>query len=132
MRSKRSSLLFAGAMMLVLALAACSSNSTPASPTPSPSGGGGGGGAADVTITIVGMNGGQSYSPNPGLVKAGQTVSWKNGDAITHTATADNGAFNTGNIAPGATSAPITMAAAGTIAYHCAIHPSMIGAVQVQ
>lgn len=133
MGSKRSSLLVSGAIVLALALAACnSSTSSPAAPTPVPGGGGGGGGAADVTITIVGMNGAQSYSPNPGVVRVGQTVSWRNGDSVTHTATADNGSFNTGSIAPGATSAPITMAAAGAIAYHCTIHPSMTGTVQVQ
>ena len=116
----------------VFALAAatsCGGYSSPSGPTPTPQPGGGG--TADVTITIVGMNGSQSFSPNPGAVKVGQTVAWRNGDSITHTASADAGAFNTGNIAPGATSSPITMTAAGNVGYHCQIHPDMVGTLNV-
>lgn len=117
--------------MLVLVLIGCGGSSpSPVTPTP-PAGGGGGGGTADVVITIVGMNGAQSYSPNPGSVRAGQTVAWRNGDSIAHTATADNGAFDTGTIAAGATSNPITMPAAGSINYHCSIHPVMVGSLTV-
>jgi plastocyanin len=87
---------------------------------------------ADVTITIVGMSGSQSYSPNPGTVRAGQTVAWRNADSVVHTATADGGSFNTGNIAPGATSAPIRVSTIGSFAYHCVQHPTMVGTLQVQ
>jgi len=126
----RGSIAFAAGTLLLLALVvACNSSSTPTSPTP---GGGGGGGTANVTITINGMNGNQSFSPNPGSVPAGQTVAWRNADSITHTATADNGAFDTGSIAPGATSAPITMGTAGSLSYHCRIHPTMVGTLTVQ
>jgi len=78
--------------------------------------------AADVTITIVGTNGSNSYSPNPATVKAGQTVAWFNADSVAHTATANAGGFNTGNLAPGATSSAIMMATAGSYPYHCVIH----------
>ncbi len=113
---------------LALAVACGSSNSSPTAPTPPPAGGGGGG---SVTVTILGMNGSQSFSPSPVTVKAGQTVAWHNNDVISHTATADNGSFDTGVIAPGSTSNPITMSAAGTFGYHCSIHPSMVGTVTV-
>jgi plastocyanin len=119
-------------LVVALAYACSSSNSSPTTPTPTPPAGGGGANPADVTITITGMNGDQSYSPNPAVVAAGQTVAWKNADSVTHTATADGGSFNTGNIAPGATSAPITMATTGAFAYHCAIHPTMTGSLTVQ
>lgn len=112
--------------------AACGGSSSPASPSPPPGGGGGGGTAADVTITIAGMNGSQSFSPNPVTVRAGQTVSWRNADGATHTATANDGAFDTGNIAPGATSAPIRMAASGSFGYHCQLHRTMVGTLSVQ
>lgn len=121
----------ASALLCASALAAVNcGSSSPASPSPAP--GGGGGTAADVTITIVGMSGSQSYSPNPAAVRVGQTVSWRNSDGVTHTATANGGAFNTGNIAPGATSTPITMTAAGSFGYLCQLHPSMVGTVTVQ
>jgi plastocyanin len=127
-------LALAGILLCGMAAWSCGSNngSGTTTPTPIPVPGGGGGGSADVTITILGMNGAQSYSPNPATVRVGQTVAWHNGDAVAHTATADSGAFSTGSIAPGATSAPITMATAGTLAYHCQIHPSMTGTVSVQ
>jgi plastocyanin len=134
MTSKRASILVA-LLFAVGTLSACGSNSSPSSPstipTP-PTGGGGGGGAADVTITITGMNDSQSFSPSPASVKVGQTVAWKNADSIVHTATADGGTFDTGNIAPGATSTPVMMSAAGTFGYHCRIHPSMVGSLSVQ
>jgi len=92
------------------------------SPTPTPA-------AADVTITIKGMNGSQSYSPNPGSVKAGQTVSWTNSDSIAHTATGTG--WDTGSIAPGQTSPPIQFSTAGAFDYHCSIHPTMVGRLNV-
>lgn len=92
---------------------------------------GGGGGGADVTITITGMNGSSSYSPSPDTVLVGQTVAWHNADATTHTATANGGAFNTGNVGGGGTSAAIPMNTVGTFAYHCSIHPTMTGTLVV-
>jgi plastocyanin len=116
-----------GAMLVILTLsAACGSNyapTAPASPAPVV--------AADVTITINGMNGSLSFSPNPATVTAGQTVAWRNGDSVAHTATSDTGAFDTGTLTPGATSAPIMMSATGSLNYHCKIHPSMVGTLTV-
>lgn len=100
------------------------SNPSPmTTPTPGPTG------TADVTITINGMNGALSYSPNPGPVKVGQKVAWRNADTISHTAT--GAGFDTGAVGPGATSAPITMSTAGNIAYHCSFHPTMVGTLSV-
>jgi plastocyanin len=98
---------------------------TPA-PTPSPSPTPG-----VITINIVGMNGNRSYSPNPASVTVGQQVRWRNADSIAHTATQDGSGFDTGSIAPGATSAPITLSVAGTVNYHCSFHPSMVGSLNV-
>ena len=92
----------------------------------------GGGTAADVTINIVGMAGANSYSPSPDTVTVGQTVSWKNNDSITHTATDNGSAWNTGNIGAGNTSTPITMGTAGSFPYHCTIHPTMTGFLVVK
>ncbi|HEY6572569.1 MAG TPA: cupredoxin domain-containing protein [Candidatus Eisenbacteria bacterium] len=94
--------------------------------------GGGGGVGADVTITIVANAGANSYSPDPDTVTVGQTVSWKNNDTTTHTATADNATtFGTGAITPGATSTPIAMNTAGSFPYHCEIHPAMVATLVV-
>ena len=112
----------------VAAAVACggSGYSSPGAPNPAPSGGG----TADVTITINGMNGSQSFSPNPAVVKAGQTVAWRNADGISHDPT--GAGFGTGLVPAGQTSAPITFSTAGNFDYHCAVHPSMVGTLTVQ
>lgn len=121
----RRTLKLGGLLVLAAVLTACGSSNNAMAPTPPT------GGTANVTITITGMNGGNSFSPNPGTVKVGQTVAWRNADVITHTATADNGSFNTGSIAPGSTSNPITMTTTGAFGYHCSIHPTMVGTLNV-
>ncbi len=130
--SVRRSVLAVAALVALAALGvACGSNSsysTTPTPTPTPTPGSGSG-TADVTIQIMGMNGANSFSPNPGSVKAGQTVAWHNQDAISHTATGSG--WDTGVVAPGATSAPIMFSTAGSLSYRCAIHPSMTGTLTV-
>jgi plastocyanin len=100
--------------------------SSPAAPVNPP---GGGGGSAAVTITIVGMNGGLSFSPNPASVAIGGTVAFRNADSTTHHIVQDGGAFDTGDLAPGATSAAITISSGSPFPYHCTIHPSMVGSI---
>ena len=97
---------------------------------PPPSGGGGG--TADVTITIVAENGSMSFNPNPSTVNVGQRVDWRNSTAAIHTATQNGGAFDTGSINAGSTSAPITMGTAGSFDYHCSLHPDMVGTLTVR
>ena len=71
------------------------------------------------------------FSPNPIHITAGSTVTWSNTTGVAHTATSDTGAFSTGNIAAGGTSGAVAFPTAGTFPYHCAIHPTMTGAVIV-
>jgi plastocyanin len=108
-------------------LVACGGSSGPSMPSPIVTGGGGGG---VVTISIVGMNGAQSFSPNPASVPVGQSVRWVNNDSVhTHRIVQDSGAFDTGNLAPGATSSAVTINTAAAMPYHCSIHPSMVGSI---
>jgi len=72
-----------------------------------------------------------SFAPATASLQVGQQVRWHNADRITHTATQDGGGFDTGFLAPGATSASITVTAPGTLRYHCSVHPSMVGALDV-
>lgn len=83
--------------------------------------------AADATVDIVGF----SYAPGSLTVTAGDTVTWTNADAQSHTATADGGAFDTGTIAGGA-SGSVTVSTAGTFTYHCTIHPTMTATLVVR
>lgn len=64
-------------------------------------------------------------------ISAGVTVKWTNNDNTTHTVTADNGSFDSGNIAPGASFTKV-FTTKGTYAYHCSIHPMMTASVVVQ
>ncbi len=124
-----------GLVLAAVTLAGCgsgSSYSNPMSPTPAPSPAPGPGSvAATLTIGIVAMNGDKSFAPNPSSIVVGQTVAFFNGDSITHRIAANGGAFDTGNLVPGATSAPVTMSSAGVFAYHCTIHPEMVGTLNV-
>jgi hypothetical protein len=61
---------------------------------------------------------------------AGSTVTWMNSGAAPHTVTADDGAFDSDRLAPGASfSQPFDTA--GTFTYHCEIHPQMTGTIVV-
>jgi plastocyanin len=97
--------------------------STATSPTPTT--GGGTGATANVTITITGQGGHLAFNPNPATVAAGQTVVFKNNDVTTHHVMLDDGSGQTADIAPGATSAPMTIGS--NKSYHCTIHPEMVG-----
>jgi len=92
----------------------------PSTPTPSIPG--------VVTINVVAVNGAQSFSPNPASLPAGQMVVWRNVDSITHHVVLNDRSVDTGNLAPGASSQPMAIAAAGG-QYHCSIHPVMVGSV---
>lgn len=71
-----------------------------------------------------------TFSPNPITVKAGAPITVVNEDNVTHTLSANGGAFNTGDLGGGRRDR-ITAASAGTYAYHCEIHPFMTGTVRV-
>ncbi len=117
-RASRLTLVFAAVALAVLA-AGCGGDSK-SNPT-----GPGGGGAADVTVSILSGSsnaGANAFSPDTAVVQVGQTIKWVNNDVMVHTATADGGSFNTGNISSGNSSALITISGAtGVRQYHCAI-----------
>jgi plastocyanin len=72
------------------------------------------------------------YDPAALTVKVGETITWTNTGAVLHTVTADDGsAFDSGNLNPKATFT-FTPRQAGTIAYHCTLHPWMKGTITVQ
>ena len=57
-----------------------------------------------------------------------QMVVWHNVDTITHRVVLNDQSVDTGNLAPGASSQPMAIGAAGA-QYHCSIHPVMVGSV---
>ena len=99
----------------------CGGDDDPVGPSQNP------GTTTPLTITITRQNGAQSFSPNPADV-GGMSVVFRNGDSIVHRVVLNDGSVDTGDIAPNATSSPLTMPANGTN-YHCSLHPDMVGAV---
>ena len=81
---------------------------------------------AAASVSIKNM----AFNPASLSLTAGATVTWTNSDTTIHTVTADDGSFNSGNIAIGATYSRV-FNTAGIVSYHCTIHPEMTGKVVV-
>ncbi|MGD0765258.1 MAG: cupredoxin family copper-binding protein [Dehalococcoidia bacterium] len=71
------------------------------------------------------------FTPGAVTIKVGDTVTWTNDGPSTHTVTADDGSFDSGNLSQGKTYSH-TFNTAGTVDYHCSIHPNMKAQVIVQ
>ena len=86
-----------------------------------------------------------AFSPNPKTVALGGgasvAVRWVNtdvgsggyggGGGVAHRIASDNGAFTTSpTLAPGATYS-VNLTQGGTYAFHCEIHPNMVGTITV-
>ncbi len=100
----------------------------------SPFGGGSGGnygnGGNYVTVTIQDF----TFAPSSLSVRSGTAVVWTNNGPSTHTATSDNGAWDSGTLGPtsggaggayggGAGAYQVVFVTPGTYRYHCVIHP---------
>jgi plastocyanin len=91
---------------------------------------------AGAVVVDMPNNGGYEYSQyTPGeitiILGVNATVAWTNHDVLVHDVIANNGAFNSGDIAPNAAYV-FTFTQAGTYTYHCSYHASMSGVVVVK
>ena len=88
--------------------------------------------AADTEVAIRLF----AFAPTPLTVKAGTTVTWTNGDDITHTVTSGTPAAKDGRfearLAGKQASFRRTFSEAGTYPYFCERHPNMAGEVLVR
>ncbi len=98
-----------------------------ATPTPTPT----------AAATTAPSSGGSSvsianfaFSPQSLTVKVGTKVTWTNKDSVTHTVTANGGAF--GQTVLSSSTFSFTFTKAGTYSYHCAIHRNMTATIIVQ
>ncbi|MEO6236773.1 MAG: plastocyanin/azurin family copper-binding protein [Vicinamibacterales bacterium] len=112
-------------VLSALVLSAACGSSTPTTPTPQPTN------AAVSIVAGARTLGSNAFTSNPASVTVGATVTWTNNDTLTHTVTSDSGAFDSGNLAPGA-KFTFTFQTKGTFAYHCTPHPGMVASVVVQ
>jgi plastocyanin len=125
----------AGTAALALAAALLAANcggggggsTAPTAPSGGGNTGGGGGQQTTVTIAITGGSGKLAFNPNPATVTAGQLVVFKNNDVVMHHIVLDDNTMQTTDIAPGQSSAAVSMGTSGSQTYHCAIHPGMVG-----
>ena len=82
--------------------------------------------AASTTVTIEDF----AFSPKSITVDVGDTVTWRNNDDVAHSATAEDGSFDTGTFGNGASRSE-TFDTAGTFQYICTPHPFMKGTIKV-
>ena len=119
---RSSSLHIAGLALAVAAMASCGGGSS-TSPSTTP--------ATTVsnaaTVSITGSTGNQSFSPNPVMVSAGGTVTFKNNDSITHHIVLDDGTADLGEVAPGGSKTATLKNSSSN--FHCVIHPTMVGSI---
>jgi len=87
--------------------------------------------AAAVTGAVNVGIGKFAFAPATITVKPGQAITFTNSDPVAHTSTSAAGAWDSGDIAPGA-SFMTTLQQPGTYAYQCSIHPFMQATVVVQ
>src|SRR6476661_5457830 len=73
----------------------------------------------------------QNFGPNVLDVLPGETVQWQNVSERTHTVTADDATFDSGDLDPGASFAR-EFDSVGVFAYHCTKHAGMVGEVDVR
>jgi plastocyanin len=136
-------LLAVGFALIALALASCGDDGDDTT-TPADSGGatateaepatGGGGNAPAPSgeavrsekVEIVDF----AYDPDPVTIQEGGKVIWINRDPEPHTATADDGSFDTGTLEEGKLKSE-TFKEPGEYPYFCEIHPQMRGTVEV-
>jgi len=79
---------------------------------------------ASIVISGFAFNG-------PATISAGTAVTVTNDDAVPHTWTSEDGAFNSGTLAGGETF-DFTFENPGEFAYFCSIHAEMTGSITVE
>ena len=111
-------------VLLASSLAGCSTDNTGASTQTDDSPG-------DVSASNDVDISGFAFNPSGLTVAVGDKVTWTNSDSASHTATADDATFDSGNLANGG-SYSHTFTTVGTIAYHCDLHTSMTATITVE
>jgi plastocyanin len=137
MRGTRFMSLIAGLFAMALVLAACGGNDNggttgptaattgPTGPTATGGGGGGGGGGGATKVTIQDF----AFHPSTITVSGPTEVTVTNNDTTAHTFTLDDGSAD---LALGAgESGTVTVDVSETTGFHCRIHPTMTGTIEV-
>jgi plastocyanin len=89
------------------------------------------------TIRDGGLNGKHEVPDPYGLrpqrvrIEAGKSITWTNNTTLSHSATATDGSWTTGEIKPGGTAA-VKFVKPGTYVYICTEHPFTYGEITVE
>jgi plastocyanin len=83
--------------------------------------------AAEHDVQIVDS----TFSPASLTIQVGDTVTWRNADDRPHTVTANDGAFDSGNLDEGR-GFSFTFTESGTYTYRCDYHPEMQATIVVE
>jgi plastocyanin len=102
-------------------------------------GGDGGDGATTTGVSIVQGSSTLTdiaYQPNPVQISVGDTITWTNDDTQSHTVTSGqnaqpDGRFDSSIMAPQQTFEHTFTEGPGEYPYYCALHPNMVGMVNV-
>jgi hypothetical protein len=78
-----------------------------------------------VIVSIIGSFGFNAFMPNPIQANLGDMIVWTNSDVTLHHIVLDDGT-DIGDVAPGQSTVPIPLTTP-TAAFHCTLHPSMVG-----
>lgn len=83
-------------------------------------------GSPGNAVSITGMR----FDASSLTVKTGTTIIWTNYDNATHTVTADDASFTSGDLKKGDKYSR-TFSSTGTFSYHCKYHATMTGSIIV-
>lgn len=123
MGSKRWMSVLAGVFVVAMVLAACGGDDDGGATTGSTTGPTGGSGGTAITIE------GLAFDPSTLQVSGETILTITNNDGVTHTFTLDDGSVD--EEIPGGESIDVTVAPSETTGFHCKIHPSMTGTLEV-
>ncbi len=123
MISKKALVVFASCLTLAFGLAACGGGDDSSSSGTTAAAASGSNTSAGVAVTIDNF----AFSTKP--VKAGESFQVENKDDTEHTFTSDDGKFDV--TVPAGKTVTVDALTAGTYKFHCSIHTSMHGTLEV-
>jgi plastocyanin len=109
----------AGAVLLLAACSGGGATTAPSAQVP-----------AEATAAASAPAAGAVCEVSSAAGEVGQTITFTNNDSAPHTATLDDDACGTPNIASGESNG-LTFSTAGTYPFHCNVHPNMKGTITV-
>ena len=87
--------------------------------------------AAHASIDVLTVSDDLKFTPASQDAQVGDVVQWSNSGSVMHTVTFDDFASLSDVSLQGGATWEVKFAAAGTYAYHCTVHPTMTGTINL-